>query len=200
MRITELTGKARERAIEKLAQWQVDDVWWDDEYEHAKTEAVKRGMHIDTIDWEGFYSQGSYATWTGYVNVAEWIEWCKPNAGSLLPHMLVLEALVFEYVDNIVLVCAVHRRRMEIYDFDCYERYSDDVVTNGPYRGADVGELVKALDWAGLSEALRHDCEDMAQEIYDALQAEYEYLTSEEACIEMAEANDYDFNEQGELQ
>jgi hypothetical protein len=199
MKITDLTGKARERAIKKLAQWQVDDVWWENEYEHAKTEAAKRGMHIDTIDWEGFYRQGSYATWAGYVNVAEWIEWRKPNAGSLLPHLMVLEALVRDYVDNTVQVYAP-TRRMVIQDFDCDYRYPDDTISSGPYKGADVNELIEALDWASLSEALRHDCEDMAQEIYDSLQAEYEYLTSEEACIEMAEANDYDFDEEGNLQ
>ena len=53
-----------------------------------------------------------------------------------------------------------------------------------------IGELESLLDELRI---------DACQEIYSALQKEYEYLTGDEAIIETIEANEYDFTADGKL-
>jgi hypothetical protein len=65
------------------------------------------------------------------------------------------------------------------------------------YRNPDDGQAVDDVDFA-----LQHDLEAIAKDIcawlYKQLRDEYEYQTSDEQVIEGIEANEYDFDEDGE--
>jgi hypothetical protein len=50
-----------------------------------------------------------------------------------------------------------------------------------------------------IAEAVEESAKDYADELYKQLREEYEYLTSEKNLIESCEANDWQFNEEGEM-
>jgi hypothetical protein len=201
MKFSELTGRARDKALAKLSEWNTYHDWWEFTYAHAKETAKERGMEIEDIEFQGFYCQSSYAVWRGSISLLQWIDWRakhRPDP-SLLPTLTVLGELIGNYVDNRVSVY-INRHSMRTEGIDVGNYDDEESVPSGFYLGANVSQLVYALDWDGVEKLVLSDCEDMAQEIYENLRDEYEYLTSEEAAAEMAEANDYQFDEEGELQ
>jgi hypothetical protein len=60
--------------------------WYDQTIKQAVEDAKERGFYIDersngrgrpALYFSGFWSQGDGSSWTGYVDVIEWIEWMK---------------------------------------------------------------------------------------------------------------------------
>jgi hypothetical protein len=61
----------KDELIEKYRYVNVEyEDWWDWVYEGFVEDMGKKGIHVDSIDFDGFYHQGSYATFTGRVNNA----------------------------------------------------------------------------------------------------------------------------------
>lgn len=206
MKFSELTGTARAKALDKMSEWNTDYEWWDDTYEHFTKEiAPMRGFHIEEINFQGFYFQGSGASWNGSVDLLKWIEWrIKSNpTGPNAPVLRVLQALIENgYVSENTRVTNYGRyHSMRVDELDPGYTYDIDILLHeGPYKGAPVQELISAIDWVELDELLTDDIKEQADEIFSALESEYEYLTSDEACADLAEANGYEFNDKGELQ
>jgi len=76
MKFSELSPKARERAIQAHAEHVIEDGWWaEDVVESAKEDGLKRGFDIEDVRWSGFWSQGDGASWTGTVTLLTFLDW-----------------------------------------------------------------------------------------------------------------------------
>ena len=66
------------------------------------------------------------------------------------------------------------------------------------------GQLLEALGGVNsmcekLEDAVLQSAKDYADDIYQALEKEYDYISSDEYLMELCESNDYRFNDDGHL-
>ena len=131
----------------------------------AKEEGQEYGFVIEHVLYNGFYSQGDGASWTGYVDIPKYISWkldtsttdeaIKGIPNGILEVMFwMFSGGVFEYK------AAVHRRAshyyhentMELAEFYWTFMGSNDTETMGQYGGpfADtpIKTLLQATQWS----------------------------------------------------
>lgn len=204
---SELSTAAKQHAIELHAA--PDHDWWDSTYEHFKEEGKAKGFEIEGISFSGFYSQGDGASWIGRVDLkvyleaqlekAEGIEFTRLTAlvgliedGDLFQHLAITKSGRYE-----------HEMTMSCASFDGAYYDDDSKLTSGPLQGANVAQLMemyctedklKELE-AEVLEAAR----DYAREIYKALEADYDSYFEEENFGDLAEANEWLFDENGNM-
>ena len=178
--IEELTGKARERALDWLREG-LDYEWWDCTYEDAKKCADCIGIEIDKIYFSGFWSQGDGACFKGkYAYRKGWKKALKgyaPMDKELLKIGQALQDLQKPLFYN---------AQCDISCNDRYFRTSADFYWNDP-TPEDIQE-----DFSQLFT-------DFASWIYEQLAKEYDWLSSEKQLIETAQANGYQFDEYGRI-
>ena len=78
----------------------------------------------------------------------------------------------------------------------------DGYIEVGMFAGASANNLLDALpeDYTDtLADEMLQSARDYADEIYKQLRDEYEHMCSEEYIAELCDANEYLFNEKGEL-
>jgi hypothetical protein len=212
----ELSAKAQEKARERFCET-LDYEWWDSVYENAKAGGPERGFEIEDIRFSGFWSQGDGASWTGSVNIKDFLDYHLKEDNPDFGRYFVLQAIVgegsdwierrtnvnrsgFHYVhDNMMRLESIGYNSLDSLDEDDEER----LQAEGPlqraniyqlYKGADIDHLIEDLEKWILEEAQAY-----ARQIYDDLESEHEHLTSEESLIEAAEANGWMFDEDGSL-
>ena len=212
----ELSAKAQEKARERFCET-LDYEWWDSVYENAKAGGPERGFEIEDIRFSGFWSQGDGASWTGSVNIKDFLDYHLKEDNPDFGRYFVLQAIVgegsdwierrtnvnrsgFHYVhDNMMRLESIGYNSLDSLDEDDEER----LQAEGPlqraniyqlYKGADIDHLIEDLETWILEEAQAY-----ARQIYDDLESEHEHLTSEESLIEAAEANGWMFDEDGSL-
>lgn len=183
--VEELTGSAKERALEWLREGATDYNWYTFIFEDAKKRASILGIEIDDIYFSGFYHQGSGACFSGSFSYVK--GWKKtfldyaPIDTELLRIGQELQAIQKPFMYQIT---------GAIESNDRYYRTScGSADING--RVADVPDSV--ID--DLTECFA----DFASWIYKNLQTEYELLMSEEQLTENAKANGYAFDSEGRI-
>ena len=85
---------------------------------------------------------------------------------------------------------------------DSYTPNEDSVIKTGVLKGASVMAFMEDGAEAlanELIEVIVADAQDYADKIYDNLESDYNHHTSEENLIEMADFNNWEFTEDGEL-
>jgi len=184
----ELSLVARGEVLQAAREINVDfDGWWDDVFDDAKTIGGILGIEIRDIYFSGFASQGDGACFVGRYAY---------EAGS------VKEILEYAPVDG-----KLHRIAKGLYEVQrrnfyrlsatvkhsghYYHKFCTDISVYGD--GRNGKDLVTQTVEARVTELLR----DFMQWIYDKLEEEYEYLTSDEAVIETLRANEYGFTVDG---
>ena len=176
-KITELSPEAKERALSWLAET-LDYEWWDCIYDDARECGKRLGIDIDNIYFSGFYHQGSGCCFSGHYSYRKgWkkaLKDCAPKDNDLLIIGKELQSIQRR---------AFYSLAGEIKGSDRYWRTS--INLHWQYE-----EHEKAIN-----DALS----DFADWIYNKLQTEYEWLSSEEQLIETAEANGYLFDESGRI-
>ena len=174
----ELSDKAKQRAIENLYYINIDHDWWEFTYETIQTAGDCLGIDC-TID--GFdLDRGSHVALSGrYSYRKNWRATLRAEFGG--DSLLELERIGAWLQD--AQKCLFWSGYATLESDRYGTRYSADADQGGQ---RDVDGLVDGLrefeHWA--LTLLRH---------------EYEYLTSEEAIIETIEANEYEFDEAGNL-
>lgn len=224
-KFSELEGRAKDRAADKLREWITDHEWWDCVYEQAKEDGKARGFEIEDISFRGFWSQGDGASWTGEINLNTFLSWAleeaaKPDtemsrrmAGDIhryeILHLLVAE----DYIDRTVSVSLsgfmyAHSGMMRVSDLDggVFSMDIDDedvVCSEHPLQGASIYQLAQGIDCINLLEdfynILKEQATSFADDIYRKLEDEYDHLTSDESLEDFAEANEYKFDEEGRV-
>ena len=210
----ELEGRAKDKAREKLTEWATDHNWWDCIETDAKEDGAEKGFEIDDIRFSGFYSQGDGCHWTGRIDVRTFLEVNLDERSAWYGEDIILLELWKEgWVDRYV---QVHNRSYRYYHsggmsmsdypdnaLDSLDEDDDAVLKHGVMQGANVYQLSRSFDYEQrinewCDEALKQ-ARAFADDVYKKLRDEYEYLTGDESLTEFAGANEYLFNEKGEM-
>ena len=216
----ELTDIAKQRAITDYCEHGMHHEWWDCVYENAKEDGKERGFDIEDIRFSGFWSQGDGASWTGTVRADTFLDHHLKEDDPDHARYIVLRELIrdgwieprlevrtgsFHYCHSGTMVVEWETGATLWDTIDTpHEGESYTIGTeHSILHGADVGQLAKGIEWESLldrlNEWVQREVRDYADEIYKKLETEYEWLTSEEQIADMAEANDWRFDESGVL-
>jgi hypothetical protein len=179
--------------------------WWDSTYDDFRHICNILGIELDRGEpsFSGFWSQGDGASWTGryraqgmaystytplptYDLAPAKIREHAPQDEELhrIADELCLLARIYGPVYAIVGRSSsryVHDNTMIVSEWEYYDERDMD----------DVDE--KIIDH--VEEALLHAFQALAQWLYKTLEAEYDYLTGDEAVIETLDANEIEEDE-----
>lgn len=187
-RLEDLSGRAKRRALETLAGWATDHDWWDCIYPDFTEIAGMLGVVVAErdISFTGFWSQGDGASFTGAYYYAKG---AAKAIRAYAPRDTELHAIADTLQD-------VQRRN--------FYKLSTAIDRIGRYCHEGTMRFTTELDMPGWrsvddddAEAIAEAMCDLARWLYGRLEAEYEYLTSEEALTENADVNEYRFDAEG---
>jgi hypothetical protein len=202
-------------AKQKARDWYIESMdyeWWEGVYEMAIEDGKEKGFYIDKIYFSGFHSQGDGASWTGQVDVRQWLEEnCEDSIGLSAWCQLIQE----EVVDKFSKVTAnnahyCHESTMQFSDVEDNTDRGDGACMELPsiFKGMTIANLFDIIatdpnctlkSTEGITQAITESGKDYAIDIYQRLKEEYEYLCSEEMMIDHFDANDYHFTNEGKL-
>lgn len=171
----ELPEDIQEKAIEKLWDINVNYEWWESVYEDAET----IGLKISEFDLDrASYVKGAFLQ--SAMDVAKAI---IEQHGPHCETVKIAENYMVEYSR------LTAEQSQEEADMLCspIDEWQWDVILNEYSWEIETEDID--------DEFLRSLCEDYRI----MLQQEYDYLTSEEAIIETIKANEYEFDEEGNL-
>jgi hypothetical protein len=196
----------KEQLIEKYRDINFYDNWYDSIYESFRDDMLLHGIKVDEIYFSGFWSQGDGACFEG--SVYDWdlflqsigytskalIQLASDNWATSVKHR------GYYYHEN----CTSfdHEWHLPKPDgnlddelfIDYFSRYLPDDV-----RGMVWLSMLKTVDYDKLMEAVEDAFRDHMRTLYRTLEAEYEYLTSDEAVWEAIVANELDTQPQEEV-
>jgi hypothetical protein len=201
-------------AKQKARDWYIEGMdyeWWEGVYESVKEDGYELGFCVDDIRFSGFWSQGDGASWSGHVDVRQWLEThCKDSIGISAWCQLVQEDVVSKHIQVTQSGRYSHEETMGFANVEDNCAYPDNETMNLPsiFKGMEVRhlfDLIHADDTCpyknvdDITTAIAISAKDYAKDIYIRLREEYEYLCSEEMMIDHFECNDYHFDEDGRL-
>ena len=201
MRYIELNDKAKRRALD---WWQQDSDWnYEFTIDNAKENAPK-GFSIGDIYFGGFWSQGDGCAWKGICRLDDWLDARTPTDEKLQhKYFVVRELMRNDWLDDRIYITYKVGWRMSATDFGgVYTPNEDSVIQTGVLKGASVAALLEGGAEALLDElieAIVADAQAYADKIYEDLEADYEHHISEENFAEIADANNWEFDEDGVL-
>ena len=205
----QLSNYAKQKVIEKYGQ--PPDDWYEEIYARAKEDAFARGFSIDEIQFSGFYSQGDGASWTGYIDLVDFIDYHNTQEASDYTRYTMLAELIRDgWCEEKVAVSRNgfyynHSGMMRSSGVDDRIHYVDDdsVVDRGILEGANVKELANSIDtdamFNDLDEWVLRKAQAYADDIYKQLKEEYEAYTSDEYFIDLCDINGWRFDNNGTL-
>jgi hypothetical protein len=185
-----VSDELKQELLEKYKDINVDYDWWDSTYEDFKVDMDTKGIHVDEINFSGFWSQGDGASFTGSVFVGQFAKFMEvhdlceryPAAKFFADHSE-LRLDVFRLTSH---YC--HENSVSIALRDITGNPYDDFTPR--WEIYDTMQTLLDSEYA----ALELDCEEIVkgymQELYSRLQKEYEYLTSEEVVWETIVSNE----------
>lgn len=171
-RFEELSGKPQDRARNWLVEVASEHGWWDSTYEHWIDLLKEKGINTDAekITFRGFSSQGDGASFTGTIDV---------------PRFMLAHGMVG---DNLAVYAAA---------ISGEDVWANLVRVSSGY----VHDSTVSLESAGIPGDMEADmqlvCRAWMRKLYYELQKEYDEMTSDPALTELAEANEWMFDEQG---
>ena len=182
----ELTDEAKEKAREWYREGALDYEWGEFVYDTAKAAGACLGIDVDNIYFSGFWSQGDGACFTGsYAYRKGWRKALKAEFGT--------EALA---------KLTVIGEALQAAQKPAFYKLAASVTHTG--RGSDEYSTTIDVDTRDVPDALpvdEDDVKDALREfmrwIYRQLEAEYDWLTSNEQVDESIRANEYTFTEGG---
>ena len=213
MEFEELDSKAKHNAISQYGE--PPDDWYEPVYaQYIGDKAVEAtGMLVENIHYSGFYSQGDGASWTGRINLDDFIQHhVKPEHPDAGRYMALLALMQEEWISVRALIYTtsfmyVHSGGMRLEgvtitaDIDADD--NDSVFRQGIFQGAGVNGVARAIDIESLvndlEEWVLEEAKSLADDIYKALRDEYEHYTSEEYFMELIYINGWRFDSKGNI-
>lgn len=194
--VTRLHESVREEVLNSWRETQMDHDWWDCVYNDAKRMGALMGVEIDDIQFSGFWSQGDGASFTGtYKCRSDAVEAitseCGGNDEELIRIATELTALqtTFKLQHGFTFECLIQR-------MPGHYVHSSMMQTGWP----DDEEQYRAVGpkvCSDMDQAIERLMRRFANWIYDQLQAEYDYLTSDEQVIESIRSSGLRFDSSG---
>lgn len=187
--------------IERHRDINTDYDWWDSTYDDFQTSIKQIGVEVDEMYFSGFYNQGDGACFDGYVR--EWHKFLPSVDPDYNNSVLIEHASVFfqfsckhqghYYHERCVQYDADLPLPESSIDMDFAERYS-------PYPFDDLRTvawlaILNRFTPTTLEEHFREAFTGHMQNLYDLLESEYDYLTSDEVVWETIVANDMHLEE-----
>jgi len=204
MKYHELNDEAKEKAREWMRSNVGEDFDGEVVVNDWKTLLGFLGFTGIDIFWSGFWSQGDGACFRAEWSI-DWMELDKvPDHTS---HERAKGILVYF---SIVLGLYKLMEAADI-DYDADPDYENPVVVGAKLTHIDFGRYYheNSIDFSfdtgapypsnEAQEEFKDWCKDLMRMIHKDLEAEYEYQTGDEYVVEAIEANEYDFNDQGEI-
>lgn len=174
----ELSDNAKQKVLENLSDINATHDWYEFVFEDVITIGRLFGLNIDKIYFSGFWSQGDGASFEG--------DYCYKKGG--------LKA-VKEYAPQDTELHGIVKALQNEQSKNFY-RSTATITQQGRY----CHENTMLIDIEnGDDDCFSYLLRDYACWIYKKLEAEYNYLTSEQQIIETIQANDYEFTENGDL-
>jgi hypothetical protein len=208
----ELSDKAKDRVRTKHCE-HMDWEWWDSTYDYFKERGGERGFDIEDMRFSGFWSQGDGALWTGQVRLADFISYhiCDTDADHHR-YQILLMLLGEDWIDYAINVSqsGFHYQHSGCMRFDStkngavFDLLEDDNAVlqgEGVLQGANVYQLWTGIDGDSLMDDLdtliEKEAKAYADELYKALEEDYEAMTSDEAIADDCYINGRRFEEDG---
>jgi len=178
----ELSDSAKQTAI-------MDYEWWDFVEEDAKEIGKILGIDIDKLYFSGFSSQGDGACFEGSYSYSKG---CSKEIRGYAPK----DEKLHQIADTLT---AIQKPR--------FYRLTATVKQSGHYMHKYCTDVKVYLEdgitdsYADIKddEAITDTLRDFMQWIYDQLEAEYWGLTTDEAITDTIEANEWEFDESGNM-
>lgn len=211
----QLTDEAKEKVKAWWYEHGLWHKWYEDSYEMFTEKGYDLGFIIGRINFTGFYSQGDGACWSGQIDIVQWLKthtsdsiareaWCQLiQEGFTEKHMPI--GFSGRYSHSGTMSIGYWEGALgggyELDEEGC--RMTFDSIFKGMYY-TDLVDIITSSDFefksmTDIAEAIEQSARDYADEIYKQLREEYDYLTSEENLIQSCEANDWQFNNEGEM-
>ena len=186
----------RTELLEKHRNINVHDDWWQPTYDAFADEMRLKGIRVDRMFFSGFSSQGDGACFVGHVD--DWTVFL-PTVGVTCPAVI---ALANEHWS----LSVAHRGRYTHEHSTHFDIYMPSPEDNGGYGGYSFSDahcpwdaddirtkawlaLLQQVDYDKLEEDVQEAFRDHMRDFYKRLEAEYEYLTSDEVVWESIKAN-----------
>ena len=205
MKFYELTQDVKDRVLTWHADT-LDGSWYKYVTEQAKYDGKALGFEMDNIYFSGFWSQGDGASWVGTVDISLFIDahTTKPDPRWEMVKFLISEGALSSTCDIYVVGYYSHDSTMCISNIQLYDLdYISSNVKYPLFDNLNRQELWNSVEGDALLEMLEdwmlYKARDYAQKVYESLYQEYEYQTGEAYVAETAEANEWDFDEEGNL-
>jgi hypothetical protein len=188
----------KQELIEKYRDINIQDGWWESVYEWFTERMVPMGITVESVYFSGFHSQGSGASFEGYVD-----DWTKlflamGHSNAALP-------LYFEETGTRVSIYQqsthyYHENTMRLgYEYlpdfpgDTYfdeEQFREIFEHLGELRTEVLLTVLRRYSTNQIEEEILEFLRGHARDLYRDLEREYEHLTSDEAVWEVIEIND----------
>ena len=185
-------GKISEKLLDKYRDLNVQDTWWDSVYEDWVNKLIDLGMNLTSgdISFSGFWSQGDGASFECRFVLDTFLE--KHGLAEKYPAALYWAKQ--EQLDARM----VRFSRSRSHQYCVHAELEDNAYVDSQAAAeGDVREAVAeamfntlATELEGLEEDINDTCRGYMQEIYSALEQEYEHLTSDETITEYLTENE----------
>lgn len=180
----------------RWSEWQWEDDWViEDTKERYTKQYAPKGIEIEELHYCISYSQGDYASFSGRVFLAEWMEAvqvCRdgPTYAERWPALYLACCEDGSYMD----VRGEDSRRGWRVDFqeNWYNTPPSGIFATMPEEDWEALVLEQSSE-ADLETEIRKYCEAIGREMYRDLSDYFLEATSEDAFIESCEANDVTF-------
>lgn len=166
----------------------------------STTHTTTKGRKYETPDvhWSGFCSQGDGACFEGYVNLPMFI-----NEHDLdYPYIVMASSMGRDVSCKLTHSGRYSHENSISYNLEVEPAdlpYYNDEGTEIDIRYAVLHNLWAQFDlnegYAALEADIKSICQDYMKEIYHELEAQYEYLTSDDTVWDTLEANDMSYEE-----
>lgn len=191
--------------IEKHRDINVDiHDWYECTIDDWKERLGEMGFYDPDIQFSGFWSQGDGASFTSRSVPGPHTD---PDVVEAWNNLVGAAALIGETITEDLRALAYggvartnhryyHENTVSVdwnWDDPPYGNYELPTEGMKPFADALIASVERYFE--DLDERVRSLC----RQIYDDLEKEYEYLTSDEAVEETLEANGYDFDEEGDI-
>lgn len=193
----ELSEAAKQKAIDKLRYINVDCFeWYEFIFQDFREQAAKKGLNIkyNEIQFSGFYCQGDGASFTcNDIDIEKLLKILNITFKS--------EVLKKIFCDNVSIgIRRINNHYSHKYTVSCYCDYTEltyrSIIRDYIYTRIDNYLYNKSQELEEKLEALKNK---LCNTLYDELEKEYDYQTSNEAVTEAILANEYYFFNDGKI-
>lgn len=198
--IKELSDSAKQCAHQDWLENALSYDWWDSTYEEWTEKLKEKGINIENIYFSGFWLQGDGACFTGSVAAGPFIKAHATEENKWTSkYYVLLEAWEDSGTGNFALRHSGHY-------YHCYCVTNSDIndCNYAPSKG--IFSQMEDEEFAALVNKQLDEfetdamdiCRGYMNDIYRALEEEYEHQTSMESFMESCEANEWLFDEDGD--